>query len=59
MAGAPATERLVTAREAMARSGGPDEFPEFPGSQLELRCVCVLRADGTRHADGARVGDAQ
>ena len=21
--------------------------------------VCVLRADGTRHADGARVGDAQ
>ena len=22
-------------------------------------CVCVLRADGTRHADGARVGDAQ
>jgi hypothetical protein len=22
-----------------------------------LVCVCVLRADGTRHADGARVGD--
>eukprot|EP00966_Prymnesium_polylepis_P038063 882547-Prymnesium_polylepis.1 len=23
------------------------------------QCVCVLRVDGTWHADGARVGDAQ
>eukprot|EP00966_Prymnesium_polylepis_P013418 309741-Prymnesium_polylepis.1 len=24
-----------------------------------MRCVCVLRVYGARHADGARVGDAQ
>eukprot|EP00966_Prymnesium_polylepis_P164205 3796891-Prymnesium_polylepis.1 len=26
---------------------------------LSLVCVCVLRIDGTWHADGTRVGDAQ
>eukprot|EP00966_Prymnesium_polylepis_P228245 5282478-Prymnesium_polylepis.1 len=27
------------------------------GETVGRTCVCVLRADGTRHADGARVGD--
>eukprot|EP00966_Prymnesium_polylepis_P203807 4721698-Prymnesium_polylepis.1 len=31
------------------------------GRRVALRavCVCVVRDDGTWHADGARVGDAQ
>ena len=53
-------------RCSRARWGGPwSRAPRLAQRELFLDAsggvirVCVLRADGTRHADGARVGDAQ